>query len=164
MVLQYCTCAKPTVPPPACRVQDVYTSGQPGIQRCLFQLEELVSRVEPELAAHFKEESISYFQFAFRWINCMLIRELPFSVAIRLWDTYLAEGMRFSEFLPYACAAFLLHWSKELQIMDFQEILLFLQRIPTQAWTGKDIEVILSHAHMLRTSIDDAQSQLINVN
>lgn len=140
----------------------MYTSGQPGIQRCLFQLEELVARVDSGLAAHFKEEGISYFQFAFRWINCMLIRELPFLVAIRLWDTYLAEGMRFSEFLPYACAAFLLNWSKELQKMDFQDMLLFLQRLPTQAWTNKDLEVILSHAHMLKTSCDE--SHLVHVN
>jgi hypothetical protein len=142
----------------------VYTSGQPGIQRCLFQLEELVGQVDADLAAHFKEEGISYFQFAFRWINCMLIREVPFSVAIRLWDTYLAEGMRFSEFLPYACAAFLLNWSKELQRMDFQDMLLFLQKLPTQGWTCKDLEVILSRAHMLRTSFDDAQNHLIHVN
>ena len=27
-------------------------------------------------------------------MNCLLIRELPFGLAMRLWDTYLAEGTR----------------------------------------------------------------------
>lgn len=136
----------------------MYTSGQPGIQRCLQQLGELVARVDAPLSRHFDGEGINFFQFAFRWVNCMLIREVPFDVAIRLWDTYLAEGMHFSEFLPYACAAFLLFWSKRLMAMDFQDMVLFLQRTPTSTWMCQDLEGVLSHAHMLRATFDDAQS------
>jgi hypothetical protein len=44
-------------------------------------------------------EGIDFLQFAFRWVNCLLIREVPFGAALRLWDTYLAEGPRFNEFL-----------------------------------------------------------------
>lgn len=33
-----------------------------------------------------------FIQFAFRWVNCLLLREVPFPLAIRLWDTYLSEG------------------------------------------------------------------------
>lgn len=142
------------------RVQDVYTAGQPGIQQCLHQLSELTSRVDSALLSHFDEEGISFFQFAFRWVNCMLIRELPFQVSIRLWDTYLAEGTRFSEFLPYACAAFLLYWSKKLKTMDFQGMILFLQKTPTRAWGYKELEMVLSHAHMLRASFDDSHGHL----
>lgn len=28
---------------------------------------------------------------AFRWMNCLLMRELPFKLIIRVWDTCLAE-------------------------------------------------------------------------
>lgn len=44
-------------------------------------------------------EGIDFLQFAFRWVNCLLIREVPFAAALRLWDTYLAEGPHFNEFL-----------------------------------------------------------------
>jgi Rab-GTPase-TBC domain len=54
------------------------------------------------------------------WINCLLIREVPFSLATRLWDTYLAEGSRLKGFLIYVAAAFLLSWSGPLRTMDFQ--------------------------------------------
>ena len=59
-----------------------------------------------------------------RWVNCLLIREIPFSLAIRLWDTYLAEGPRMRDFLTYVLAAFLLTWAAELRSMDFQARLL----------------------------------------
>ena len=55
-----------------------------------------------------------------RWINCLLIREVPFKLANRLWDTYLAEGGRLKGFLLYVAAAFLLSWSGPLRTMDFQ--------------------------------------------
>ncbi len=55
-----------------------------------------------------------------RWVNCLLIREIPFSLAMRLWDTYLAEGVRMKEYLTYVLAAFLLTWSSDLKRMDFQ--------------------------------------------
>ena len=141
-------------------MQDVYTAGQPGIRRCLQQLEDLVARVDTDLAAHFAREGVNFYQFAFRWVNCMLIREVPFAVSWRLWDTYLAEGMLFGEFLPYACAAFLLTWSAQLKGMDFQEAILFLQRVPTSNWTTQELAAVLSHAHMLRASFDNAQGHL----
>lgn len=55
-----------------------------------------------------------------RWINCLLIREVPFGLAMRLWDTYLSEGGRLKGFLIYVAAAFLLSWSGPLRTMDFQ--------------------------------------------
>lgn len=50
---------------------------------------------------------------------------MPFSLATRLWDTYLAEGSRLKGFLIYVAAAFLLSWSGPLRTMDFQVIQVF---------------------------------------
>lgn len=55
-----------------------------------------------------------------RWVNCLLLREVPFLLSLRLWDTYLAEGPRMKDFLKYVLAAFLLYWSAQLSKMDFQ--------------------------------------------
>ncbi len=44
------------------------------------------------------------------------------------------------------CAALLVKWSDKLVKMDFQEIMMFLQSLPTKAWTEKDIELLLSEA------------------
>jgi hypothetical protein len=75
-------------------IQDHYTYAQPGIQRAVFRVRELLSHggVGRRLAAHLDAQGLdNYLQFAFRWVNCLLAREVPFSLAVRLWDTYLAE-------------------------------------------------------------------------
>lgn len=93
---------------------------------------------------------VEYLQFAFRWMNNLLMRELPLRCTIRLWDTYQvgrcaavlgvfpgadvleaalfllvcvfqAEAEGFSHFHLYVCAAFLLEWRKQiLSMSDFQ--------------------------------------------
>ena len=74
------------------------------------------------LANHLQQEGIQFIQFAFRWMNCLLMREMPLRSTVRMWDTYLAEGSSegFSEFHVYVCAAFLVKWSDQLQAQDFQ--------------------------------------------
>jgi hypothetical protein len=59
----------------------------------------LCSKNNAAIVDHLDREGIDFLQFAFRWVNCILIREVPFGAAIRLWDTYLAEGGKFSDFL-----------------------------------------------------------------
>lgn len=73
-------------------IQDHYTYAQPGIQRTLFKVKELVGRVDAPVAEHIEKEGLEFMQFGFRWVNCLLLRELPFDLGVRLWDTYLAEG------------------------------------------------------------------------
>ena len=40
--------------------------------------------VDKELAAKMEAEEVDYIQFAWRWINCLLLRELPFRLSLRL--------------------------------------------------------------------------------
>ncbi|KAI7846171.1 hypothetical protein COHA_000341 [Chlorella ohadii] len=139
-------------------IQDHYTYAQPGIQRTVFHTQELVRRVEEPVASHLEKEGLQFIQFAFRWVNCLLLREVPFPLAVRLWDTYLAEGSQLKEFLAYTLAAFLLSWSAQLRQLEFQELIMFLQKPPTSAWGEKDIELVLSRAYMWRASFQGAAS------
>ena len=109
-------------------IQDHYTSDQPGMQRMVMRLEELTNRIDAELCAHLKETGIEFLQFAFKWMNCLLLREFSLSCVIRLWDTYLSEGNGgFEDFHVYVCASFLVHFSGELQQMGFDELFQFMQ-------------------------------------
>lgn len=141
-------------------IQDHYIYAQPGIQRTVFRLQELIRRIDEPAARHLETQTVDFLQFAFRWVNCLLIREMPFPLALRLWDTYLAEGGRFSDFLVYVCVAFLLNWSDQLKQMEFQDLIIFLQKLPTNGWEEQHVEAILSRAYILRTSFGDAQSHL----
>ena len=82
-------------------IQNNYTHAQPGIQRLIKMLATVVSRVDADLHNHLKAHGVDYLQFAFRWMNNLLIRELPLRLVVRLWDSYLAEGF-IATFTPTA--------------------------------------------------------------
>lgn len=44
--------------------------------------------VSEQVHSHFRKYEVEYLQFAFRWMNNLLMRELPLRCTIRLWDTY----------------------------------------------------------------------------
>ena len=77
-------------------IQDNYTFAQPGIQLKVRQLEDLTRRIDQELHEHLVGHDVEYIQFAFRWMNNLLMRELPVRATVRLWDTYLAQADGFS--------------------------------------------------------------------
>ncbi|KAI3692696.1 hypothetical protein L6452_32518 [Arctium lappa] len=142
-------------------MQDHYTFAQPGIQRLVFKLKELVRRIDEPISRHMEEQGLDFLQFSFRWFNCLLIREIPFHLVTRLWDTYLAEGDALPDFLVYIFASFLLTWSEELQKLDFQEMVMFLQHLPTQNWGDQELEMVLSRAFMWHTMFDSCPNHLV---
>ncbi|WVZ02697.1 hypothetical protein V8G54_023503 [Vigna mungo] len=112
-------------------MQDHYTFAQPGIQRLVFKLKELVTRIDaaPEpVSRHLEDQGLDFLQFAFRWFNCLLIRE----------------------------------WSDKLQKFDFQELVMFLQNLPTENWTHQELEMVLSRAFMWHTMFNNSPSHLIS--
>uniref|UniRef100_A0A2K6FSS1 TBC1 domain family member 22A n=1 Tax=Propithecus coquereli TaxID=379532 RepID=A0A2K6FSS1_PROCO len=138
-------------------IQDNYTFAQPGIQMKVKMLEELVSRIDEQVHRHLDQHEVRYLQFAFRWMNNLLMREVPLRCTIRLWDTYQSEPEGFSHFHLYVCAAFLTRWRKEiLEERDFQELLLFLQNLPTAHWDDEDISLLLADAYRLKFAFADA--------
>lgn len=58
------------------------------------------------------------------------------------------------------CAAFLVKWSDKLLKMDFQEIMMFLQSLPTRDWTEKDIELLLSEAYIWQSLFKGSSAHL----
>ncbi|KAH0827860.1 hypothetical protein J3R83DRAFT_3487 [Lanmaoa asiatica] len=144
-------------------IQDNYISAQPGIHRSVKRMSELVARIDAPLYTHLESQNVEFMQFAFRWMNCLLMREISVQNTIRMWDTYLAEGAdAFSQFHLYVCSAFLVQWSAKLRQMDFQAslkgIIMFLQSPPTQDWGDHEIELLLSEAFVLSSIWHNAQS------
>lgn len=138
-------------------IQDNYIHAQPGIHRQVEKLEKLMLKINAPLVKHFQSENVEFMQFSFRWMNCLLMREVPMVCAIRVWDTYLAEGpQKFSDFHVYVCAAFLQNWAQQLRTMEFQDVMIFLQSPPTQDWDEKNIELVLSQAYMYQTLFGDS--------
>lgn len=142
-------------------IQDHYTFSQPGLQRMVQRLEDLVQRMDEQLHNHFMAQDLEYMQFAFRWMNCVLLRELPLRAILRVWDTYLSEDRGgFENFHVYVCVVLLKRYREQLLTMEFQDILTFLQDMPTSEWTEDVVEPVLSEAFILSTLFDEAPSHL----
>ncbi|KAG9241546.1 GTPase-activating protein gyp1 [Calycina marina] len=141
-------------------IQDNYIFAQPGIQRQVAALHDLTARIDAPLAKHLEQEGVEFIQFSFRWMNCLLMREISVKNTIRMWDTYMAEEQGFSEFHLYVCVAFLVKWTGQLLKMDFQEVMMFLQALPTRDWTEKDIELLLSEAFIWQSLFKGSASHL----
>ena len=141
-------------------IQDHYTSDQPGVQRMVMRLEELVQRIDANLCQHLKETGIEFMQFSFKWMNCLLLREFKLKCVIRLWDTYISENNGFEDFHVYVCAAFLCQFSAKLQTMSFDELFIFMQDIPTGSWGDTEIEMLLSQAYVLSTLFKGSEAHL----
>jgi len=146
------------------RIQDCYTPTQPGIQRMVWQLRELVNRIDGKLVTHLEgdeqREGLDFQKFAFRRMNCQMSRELALPALLRLWDTYAAEPRGFEEFHVYACAAMLLDWSKQLQGMEFQDFVMFLQSPPSREWDVAKLQEVLAQAWVYKSTFADAHGHM----
>jgi hypothetical protein len=70
-------------------IQDNYIYAQPGIHRQVRALRDLTMRIDSTLAKHLENEGVEFMQFSFRWMNCLLMREMSVQNTIRMWDTYM---------------------------------------------------------------------------
>eukprot|EP00981_Chlorochromonas_danica_P005925 scaffold1236_cov170-Ochromonas_danica.AAC.16 len=149
-------------------IQDNYIFGQPGIQRSILRLEDLIARLDPPLHQHLQQENLLFMQFAFRWINCLLLRDLPLHGIIRLWDAYLAQEYgQFLDLHVYVCAVLMIILRAEILARGFPEVLTFLQQtLPgevTLGWTDQEMETLLGQAYILSHLFDRAPSHLNNI-
>lgn len=134
-------------------IGDSFVSDQPGIMKRIARLEAIVRKVDPELGLHLAKHNIEFIQFSFRWMNCLLLRELPLRLILKAWDAFLAEEDGFSELHVYFCSAMVTSFSVELMEKNFEESILFLQSLPTDHWNSDDIDVLLSQAQTWRKEL-----------
>jgi len=141
-------------------IQDYYTFAQRGLQKTLMKLADIVQRVDSKLHTHLATVGVDYNHFAFRWLNCLLMRELPMPIVIRLWDTYLSEGETFPTLHVYVCATLLCSWSPKLQNMEFGECVTFLQNPPTGDMTSSQAEELLSQSYLHQSRFEGTLAHL----
>lgn len=139
-------------------LQDRYTHGQIALHRQLARLRALLSVLDSSLVIHLEQTlEVSWVSIAFRWFNCLMVREFrDRQVLLRLWDTLLAS-MAFRKkstgstvFLVCFCAAFLLKFAASVKtIKEHGEAMHFLHNeLKAFSWTEQDIEVLCSEAFL----------------
>jgi hypothetical protein len=133
------------------RIQTHYTYNQPGIINMIKRMEKIIQVVDKSLYEYLKKMDVDFMQFCFRWMNCFLIREFPEKLMLRMWDAYFSEENGFGDFHLYVCACLLLNFSEKLkQMTEFQDLIVFLQNLPTSQWSLQDIDILLAKSYSIR--------------
>ena len=135
-----------------------YVNGFEGVSAAIGRLARLVALCDPELAAHLQQNQIELLHFAFRWIFCLLLRELPLTLAIKLIDCYLVADQPLGELCVYFSLALLLRFSVKIKSLQREEIIIYLQNLPTAGWGEGDVRLLASEAYLLRLKMHAALS------
>lgn len=88
-----------------------YANELEGVFKNLEALNEGIKQMDQKLHAHFIEQQVDIVNFAFRWIFCLLIREIPLHLSIKLMDYYLVEECYPNELCVYLSLALVLRFS-----------------------------------------------------
>ncbi|EKG05730.1 GTPase activating protein, putative [Trypanosoma cruzi] len=145
-------------------MQENYTYNQRGIYSMVRHLEAVTRVVNVKLYKHLIEElQIDFNQFAFRWMNCLLLRELNATQSLRLWDTYLADVERdWCTTHVYVCAALLIWFSPALcNERDYGVVMKFLQNLPTEELSAQDFNALISQGVMMQKLYNNALRHLL---
>ncbi|KAL0208676.1 hypothetical protein P9112_011263 [Eukaryota sp. TZLM1-RC] len=139
-----------------------YINNQNGFNNMVLLFDMVLAKCNETSALHDHFTSIGVHSnlFAFRWMSCLLFRELPHSLVLRMIDTYLADG-NFVHFHIFVCVAILRHFVSDLIDMDFASTLMFLQDLKqqTKTWPTRLLEDIFSFAFVLQSQYGDAVQQ-----
>lgn len=136
-------------------VQENFVSRQPGLLRMMNDFNDLVKRIDPVLHTYLCDEMlVALPQACFQWLHCMLTRELPGHLVLRLWDTYLAIGPEgFRAFHLFVCSALLQDIRKELLGAPFDVIMTTLKSPkPEEGWALLNVEwldALIAQAYVL---------------
>jgi hypothetical protein len=132
-------------------VQDNFTYNQSGAHAMVAKLEQVLRTTDPQLTMHLGELGIHFPEFAFRWMNCFLLRELSPLQAVRLWDTYLCDLVDFAEMHIYVCTAMLRLWADTIsRCHEFVSVMSFLQNLPTKDIDGRGMDELCASAFLLQ--------------
>lgn len=133
-----------------------YFKGFAGVFAAINRLKRLVSLCDPELIEHLRSNQIEILHFAFRWVFCLLLREVPLTLAIKLFDCYLVEEQSMADLAVYFSLALLLRFAMKIKTLCKEEIIVYLQNLPTAGWGEADVRLLASEAYLLRVKLHNA--------
>lgn len=126
---------------------DFFTDGQKGITESIQKIEKILRIVDPELYMFFKNKDIKIHMFAFRWLNCLFVREFKLKYYRLVLDSMLSTT-NYKLFLIYFSISILQKIRSTLLKKNFDEALLFLQKINQIDWKYSDLKIMFASAYV----------------
>lgn len=125
------------------RMRDMFKPTMAELGLCMYQLENLVQELIPDLHLHFQSQSFHTSMYASSWFLTLFTSAFPLPVACRIMDVFLSEGM---DVIFKVALALLTMGKSELLCLDMEGMLKFLQKeLPTKAGSDPDGMMLLAY-------------------
>jgi len=92
-----------------------YIKNFEGVKLLINRFERLMKKCDITLYNHLIGNDIQLFHFGFRWFFCLLLREFPLMLSIKLLDYYLVEDTEPSELCLYLSLGLILRFSVKIK-------------------------------------------------
>ncbi|XP_038046172.1 EVI5-like protein isoform X2 [Patiria miniata] len=128
------------------RLRELFKPSMAELGLCMFQLECMLQELLPELFRHFTSQGFHTSIFASPWFLTLFAVGLPISLARRIMDVFISEGM---EIIFRVGIAMLQLNYEDLLRLDMEEMLRFLQKIAPKFHEAEP-EVLMSTAFQVK--------------
>ncbi|KAL4717493.1 hypothetical protein ACJJTC_000642 [Scirpophaga incertulas] len=125
------------------RMRDMFKPSMAELGLCMFQLENLVQELIPDLHVHFQSQDFSTSIYASSWFLTLFTTTLSLPLACRIMDVFLSEGI---EIVFKVALAMLTLGKNDLLSLDMENILKYIQKeLPAKAETDQDAFMNLAY-------------------
>ncbi|XP_052789504.1 ecotropic viral integration site 5 ortholog-like isoform X2 [Mya arenaria] len=130
------------------RLRELFTPSMAELGVCMYKLECLIQELLPDLYTHFQTQSVHTSMYASPWFLTLFTTVVPLSVACRVMDLFISEGMD----MVFRLAIAILQCSQhELLSMDMEAMLVFFQKEIAVKFE-RDEDTIFNMAYALKYS------------
>ncbi|XP_064457215.1 ecotropic viral integration site 5 ortholog-like isoform X2 [Ornithodoros turicata] len=124
------------------RLREIYKPSMAELGLCMFQLECLVQELVPEIHMHFQAQSFHTSMYASSWFLTLFTSCLPHTLACRVMDLFLSEGM---EMIFRIAIAILQYCKEDILQLDMEGMLKYFQKeMPSKCETDPDYLINLA--------------------
>ncbi|XP_055896567.1 EVI5-like protein isoform X5 [Biomphalaria glabrata] len=132
------------------RLRELFKPSMAELGLCMFKLECLIQELLPTLLIHFQTQNFDTSMYASSWFLTLYVTSLPLSLARRIMDLFVSEGM---EIIFRVGVAILQSCQEDLLALDMEGLLKYLQKdLRSRFEQEPDQENLLSTAYSIKYS------------
>ncbi|XP_051026867.1 ecotropic viral integration site 5 protein homolog isoform X2 [Acomys russatus] len=123
------------------RLRELFKPSMAELGLCMYQFECMIQEHLPELSVHFQSQSFHTSMYASSWFLTIFLTTFPLSVATRIFDIFMSEGLE----IVFRVGLALLQMNQaELMQLDMEGMLQHFQKIIPHQFDGGPEKLIQS--------------------
>ncbi|XP_028394922.1 EVI5-like protein isoform X2 [Dendronephthya gigantea] len=130
-------------------MRELYKPNMSELGLCIYQLENLVQELLPELHGHFKAQGFHTAMYASSWFLTLFSSVFPLNVAFRIMDMFICDGR---DILFRLSLAILTLSINELLKCDMEEILQHFQKTMPEKYSD-NFDVVVEEADRIKITL-----------